>query len=201
MEVPKSGSGARTVGDGLVPSRNGLVPSRVGKTAPADSGDHAPQTGPTQADGWLRTTPLAVFFFLGRTVKSLVSNVANLAASAAGIVILVKQHVLLAAVVVALGLVALVVGRRAPVLVLPVSRGRTRCPNPPRGAQEDPTRHAFRPHPGDQHRTVADLPDARARHRSLHDGRGGGGRGPSAGGDARVRGAVARPHRCEACSA
>lgn len=63
----------------------------------------------TQADGWSRTTPLAVFFFLGRAVKSLVSNVGNLAASAAGIAILVKQHVLLAAAVVALGLVALVV--------------------------------------------------------------------------------------------
>ena len=100
MEVPKSGNGARTVGDGL-------VPSRVDKTAPADSGEY--ETGVTQADGWLRTTPLAVFFFLGRTVKSLVSNVANLAASAAGIAILVKQHVLLAAAVVALGLVALVV--------------------------------------------------------------------------------------------
>ena len=100
MEVSKSGNGARTV-------RDGRVPSRVGKTASADSGGC--ETGSTQADGWLRTTPLAVFFFLGRTVKSLVSNVGNLAASAAGIAILVKQHVLLAAAVVALGLVALVV--------------------------------------------------------------------------------------------
>ena len=62
-----------------------------------------------QSEDWLRTTPLAVFFFLGRTVKGLVSNVGNLAASAAGIAILVKQHVLLAAGVVAVGLVALVV--------------------------------------------------------------------------------------------
>ena len=60
------------------------------------------------ADGWSRTTPLAVFFFLGRTVKSLVRNFTHLAASAAGLVILVKQHVLLAATFVALGLVALV---------------------------------------------------------------------------------------------
>ena len=60
------------------------------------------------ADGWSRTTPLAVFFFLGRTVKSLVSNLTHLAASAAGLVILVKQHVLLAAAFVALGLVAIV---------------------------------------------------------------------------------------------
>lgn len=59
-------------------------------------------------DGWLRTTPLAVFFFLGRTVKGLVSNFANVAASAAGLLILIKQHVLIAAAVVALGLVALV---------------------------------------------------------------------------------------------
>ena len=118
MEVPKSGNRARTVGDGL-------VPSRVGKTASADSGDHegragdhnAPArargrpdgTGATQADDWLRTSPLAVFFFLGRAVKGLVSNVGNLAASAAGIAILVKQHVLLAVAVVALGLVAFVV--------------------------------------------------------------------------------------------
>ena len=100
MEVPKSGNGARPVGDGL-------VPSRLGETAPADSCDDG--TGATRADGWLRTSPLAVFFFLGRTVKSLVSNVANLAASAAGIALLVKQHVLLAAAVVALGLVAVVV--------------------------------------------------------------------------------------------
>ena len=59
-------------------------------------------------DGWLRTTPLAVFFFLGRTVKGLVKNFANVAASAAGLLILIKQHVLLAAAGVALGLVALV---------------------------------------------------------------------------------------------
>lgn len=63
---------------------------------------------PTQSDGWLRTTPWAVFYFLGRTVKSLVRNFVNLAASAAGLLILVKQHVLLAAAVVALGLFALV---------------------------------------------------------------------------------------------
>ena len=59
-------------------------------------------------DGWLRTTPLALFFFLGRTVKGLVSNFANVAASAAGLLILIKQHVLLAAAAVVLGLVALV---------------------------------------------------------------------------------------------
>ena len=50
-----------------------------------------------RTDGWLRTTPLAVFFFLGRTVKGLVKNFANVAASAAGLLILIKQHVLLAA--------------------------------------------------------------------------------------------------------
>ena len=61
------------------------------------------------ADRWWRTSPLAVFFFLGRTVKRLGGGVGNLAASAAGIAILVKQHVLLAAAVVVLGLVALVV--------------------------------------------------------------------------------------------
>ena len=61
-----------------------------------------------EVDGWSRTTPLAVFYFLGRTVKRLVSNFANLAASAAGLAILVKQHVPLAAMFVALGLVALV---------------------------------------------------------------------------------------------
>ena len=61
----------------------------------------------TQRDAWLRTTPLAVFFFLGRTVKGLVENFANVAASAAGLLILIKQHVLLAALAVALGLVAL----------------------------------------------------------------------------------------------
>ncbi|MDE0037099.1 MAG: PH domain-containing protein [Gammaproteobacteria bacterium] len=61
-----------------------------------------------QADGWLRTTPLAVFFFLGRTVKGLVSNFANVAASAAGLLILIKQHVLIAAAGVGVGLVALV---------------------------------------------------------------------------------------------
>ncbi len=60
-------------------------------------------------DGWLRTTPLAVFFFLGRTVKGLVSNFANLAGAAAGLVILIRQHVLLAAAAAALGLVAIVV--------------------------------------------------------------------------------------------
>lgn len=60
-------------------------------------------------DGWLRTTPLAVFFFLGRTVKGLVSNFANVAASAAGLLILIKQHVLIAAAGVAIGLVLLVV--------------------------------------------------------------------------------------------
>ena len=93
-----------TVGDGL-------APSRVGETALADSLDHKGRsrgTGPTPADGWLRTTPLAVFFFLGRMVKSLVSNFANVAASAAGLVILVKQHVGLAAVAVVIGLVVLV---------------------------------------------------------------------------------------------
>ena len=63
----------------------------------------------TDSDVWLRTTPLAVFFFLGRTVKSLVRNVGNLAASVAGIAILVKQHVPLAVAVVAFGLVVFVV--------------------------------------------------------------------------------------------
>ena len=99
------------------PVGDGLVPSRTAETARAESGDHnapagravAPdETGSTPADGWLRTTPLAVFFFLGRTVKGLVKNFANMAASAAGLLILVKQHVLLAAAGVAVGLVALV---------------------------------------------------------------------------------------------
>ena len=62
-----------------------------------------------EADDWLRTTPLAVFFFLGRTVKGLVKNFANMAASAAGLLILIKQHVLIAAAGVVIGLVALVV--------------------------------------------------------------------------------------------
>ena len=112
MEVPISGDASRphkeqrAVGDGL-------VPSRVDETAPADSGDDnapAPQEpGSTQADGWLRTTPLAVFFFLGRGIKSLVTNVTNLVAFATGMAILIKQHILLAAVVAALGLVVFVV--------------------------------------------------------------------------------------------
>ena len=98
------------------PVGDGLVPSRVAETARADSGDHdapagranAPdETGAIQADDWLRTTPLAVFFFLGRTVKGLVKNFANMAASAAGLLILVKQHVLFAVAGVVIGLVAI----------------------------------------------------------------------------------------------
>ena len=111
MEVPISGNGARTCKER--PVGDGLVPSRVDETAPADSGDHnapaAHEPGSTQADGWLRTTPFAVFFFLGRAIKSLVSNVTNLVALATGIAILIKQHMLLAAAVVALGLVVFVV--------------------------------------------------------------------------------------------
>lgn len=49
-----------------------------------------------------------MFFFLGRTVKGLVSNFANVAASAAGLLVLIRQHVLVAAAGVAVGLVALV---------------------------------------------------------------------------------------------
>ena len=49
-----------------------------------------------------------MFFFLGRTIKRLLSNFANVAASAAGLLILIKQHVLLAAAGVAIGFAALV---------------------------------------------------------------------------------------------
>lgn len=49
-----------------------------------------------------------MLFFLGRTAKGLVSNLANLAAYAAGLIILVKQHVLLAVFVVGLGLAVLI---------------------------------------------------------------------------------------------
>ncbi len=60
-------------------------------------------------NAWLRTTPIAVFHFLGGILKVFVKNFTNVAASAAGLVILVKQHILLAAVVVALGIAAMLV--------------------------------------------------------------------------------------------
>ena len=82
-------------------------PSGVHKTAPARS-EPGPAPVPGVQDDWQRTAPVAVLFFLGRTVKGLVSNLVNLAAYAAGLIVLVKQHVLLAVLVVGLGLAVLI---------------------------------------------------------------------------------------------
>lgn len=58
---------------------------------------------------WRRTSPIAVLFFLGSALKKLLSNIANLAALAAGAVVLTKQHPQLVFSAVSLG-VFLIVG-------------------------------------------------------------------------------------------
>ncbi len=57
---------------------------------------------------WRRTSPVAVLFFLGRAFKQLLSSFANMAASIAGIVVLVKQHPLLAVAAVLAGVMVFV---------------------------------------------------------------------------------------------
>ena len=76
--------------------------------------DHE-DVAPTAMDStWRRTSPVAVLFFLGRAFRKLLSSFANMAASVAGILVLVKQHPLLAVaavVVVVLGFVAVAILR------------------------------------------------------------------------------------------
>ena len=64
---------------------------------------------PGTSTAWRRTAPVAVLFFFGRTVKKLVANGTNVLASAAGLLVLLKQHVLLAATAVVLVLLVLAV--------------------------------------------------------------------------------------------
>lgn len=66
--------------------------------APASAGDGA----------WRRTSPIGVLFFLGRALKQLLSSFSNLAALAAGTLVLVKQHPLLAVLAVGVGVFAIV---------------------------------------------------------------------------------------------
>ena len=68
---------------------------------------HEPKAGTGTA--WRRTEPVAVLFFFGRTVRKLVANGTNVLASAAGLFVLLKQHVLLAATAVVLVLLVLAV--------------------------------------------------------------------------------------------
>ena len=64
---------------------------------------------PGTSAAWRRTAPVAVLFFFGRTVRKLVANGTNVLASAAGLFVLLKQHVLLAATAVVLVLLVLAV--------------------------------------------------------------------------------------------
>ena len=66
--------------------------------APASAGDGA----------WRRTSPIGVLYFLGRALKQLLSSFSNLAALAAGTLVLVKQHPLLAVSAAGVGVFAIV---------------------------------------------------------------------------------------------
>ncbi len=58
---------------------------------------------------WRRTAPVAVLFFFGRAIRKLIANGTNMIGAAAGLLVLLKQHVMLAATAVVLGLLAMAV--------------------------------------------------------------------------------------------
>ena len=67
------------------------------------------ESNPGTNAAWRRTAPVAVLFFFGRALRKLVANGSNMLASVAGLLVLLKQHVLLAASAVVLGLLVLAV--------------------------------------------------------------------------------------------
>lgn len=66
-------------------------------------------TAGTDPDDWRRTAPVAVLFFFGRAIRKTIANGTNMIASVAGLLVLLKQHVMLAATAVVLALLALAI--------------------------------------------------------------------------------------------
>ena len=64
---------------------------------------------PGTDSAWRRTAPVAVLFFFGRAIRRVIANGTNMIGAAAGLFVLLKQHVMLAATAVVLGLLAMAV--------------------------------------------------------------------------------------------
>ena len=64
---------------------------------------------PGAESAWRRTAPVAVLFFFGRAIRKVIAHWTNMVASAAGLLVLLKQHVMLAATAVVLALVAMAI--------------------------------------------------------------------------------------------